>query len=83
MKSLHDLGVLVAEGKAYSAFRRMLMRDLHLEIPTSILAAGLIVCLLSALGLFSPPTTQALYEIGAGIGLLGMIVGIIVFAWDK
>ena len=59
------------------------MRDLHLEIPTSIFAAGCIICLLSALGLFSTPTTQALYEIGAEIGLLGIIVGIIVFVWDR
>ncbi len=59
------------------------MRDLHLEIPTSIFVAGFIICLLSALGLFSPSTTQALYEIGVKIGLVGIIVGIIVFVWEK
>ncbi len=55
------------------------MRDLHLEIPMSIIVAGIIICLLSALGIFSPPTTQALYEIGVEIGLFGIIVGIIVY----
>ncbi len=59
------------------------MRDLHLEIPTSIFVAGLITCLLSALGLFSPSTTLVLYEIGMKMGLLGIIVGIIVFVWEK
>ena len=39
------------------------MRDLHLEIPTSIFVTGLITCLLSALGLFSPSTTLVLYEV--------------------
>jgi len=55
------------------------MRDLHLEIPMSIIVAGIIICLLSALGIFSPPATQALYEIGVEIGLFGIIVGIIVY----
>lgn len=59
------------------------MRDLHLEIPMSIFAAGFIICLLSALGLFPPPTTQVLYEIGVEVGLLGFIVGIITFVWNK
>ena len=59
------------------------MRDLHLEIPTSIFVAGLITCLLSALGLFSPSTTLVLFEIGMKTGLLGIIVGIIVFVWEK
>ena len=59
------------------------MRDLHLAIPTSIFVAGIVICLLSVLGLFSPPTTQVLYKIGAEIGLLGIIAGIIVIAWDK
>ncbi len=59
------------------------MRDLYLETPLSIFAAGCIICLLSTLGLFSPPTTQALYEIGAEIGLLGILAGIIVIVWYK
>ncbi len=63
------------------------MKDLHLDIPLSIFAAGCIICLLSTLGLFSPPTTQAVYEIGVKIGLLGInvgiIVGTIVFVWGK
>ncbi len=59
------------------------MRDLHLDIPLSIFAAGCIICLLSVLGLFSPTTTQALYEIGVKIGLLGILSGIIVFVWYK
>ena len=59
------------------------MKDLRLEIPTSIFAAGFIICFLSALGLFSPAMTQALYALGLKIGLLGITVGILVFVWDK
>jgi hypothetical protein len=59
------------------------MRHLHFEIPTSIFIAGFIICFLSALGIFSPPTTQVLFEIGVDIGLLGIVVGIIVYVWDR
>lgn len=59
------------------------MKYLHLEIPKSIFAAGFIICLLSALGLFYSPATQAFFEIGLDIGLLGIIVGLIMFVWDR
>ena len=59
------------------------MNDLHLEIPLSIFAAGCIICLLSALGLFSPPTAQAMYIIGSSIGLAGIVTGLIVFSRYK
>jgi hypothetical protein len=63
--------------------RDMHLRDLHLDIPLAIFAAGCIICLLSVLGIFSQPTTQALFEIGAEIGLLGILAGIIVIVWYK
>ncbi len=59
------------------------MKDLHLEFPLSIFVTGFIICLLSALGLFSPAIAQSLFKIGLEIGLLGIIMGIIVFVWDK
>ena len=59
------------------------MNELNLEIPLSIFAAGCIICLLAALGIFSPSTAQAMYITGSSIGFLGIVVGLIVFSRYK
>jgi len=55
------------------------MNNSYLEIPLSIFAAGCIIFLLAALGLFSPLTTQSMYMIGLSIELIGIVAGLIVF----
>ena len=59
------------------------MNDLHLEIPLSIFTAGCFICLLIALGLFSPSTAQSIYLTGSSNGLIGIGVGLIVFSKFK
>lgn len=59
------------------------MKDSHLEIALSFFTAGCIICLLSFFGLFSAATTQVLFEVGAQIGLLGILAGIVDIVWHK
>ena len=59
------------------------MNKLHLEIPLSIFAAGCIICLLAGLTLFSPSTAQSMYITGLSIGLIGIVIGLIVFSRYK
>ncbi len=59
------------------------MDKIPLDIPLSIFAAGCIICLLSSLGsawhIITSETEHVMYVFGSSIGLVGVIMGIIVF----
>ena len=59
------------------------MGKINLEIPLSIFAAGCLLCLLSLFGsawhIITSETEQYIYLIGSSIGLVGAIIGVIIY----